>query len=128
MQILNMNRLWRTLYISGALATLRTEMLNSISTRSTQNKLKQSELGSKILPPSRCFQQQRIPLTTLGAGKHLEPARLAPQVLCLTGAGFPGSSSDEMTQWSHLAGGCASASPWPAPCSAVHLLAVIPIR
>lgn len=74
MQTLNMIRLWRTLYISGALATLRTEMLNSISTRPTKKKLKQSELGSKILPPSRCFQQQRIILTTLGAGKHLEPA------------------------------------------------------
>lgn len=57
---------------SELLATLRTEMLNSISTRPTQNRLKQYELGSKILPPSRCFQQQRITLTTLGASKHLE--------------------------------------------------------
>lgn len=40
MQTPNVTRLWRALDISAAPATLRTEMLNSISTRTTQNKLK----------------------------------------------------------------------------------------
>lgn len=64
MQTLNVNRLWRTLYISGALATLRTEMLNSISTRSTQNKLNNLNLAQKFCNPPDVFnsKESHLPL------------------------------------------------------------------